>query len=138
MAVLQSATAIKNRVRDRDGSKCVDCGMTNDDHRDKYNEQLHVHRLRPGSRYYVRGCVSLCRRCHWNRHKGKLAPRRLRWYRLGKQAPQRVSVQVNMTIELAYAIHTLAADNRRRINAEVAIALEAHLAKFGMWPPETK
>jgi hypothetical protein len=55
---------VKPAVRRRDGMRCTQCGMTNDQHMDKYGWSLEVHRLTPGSPYTVEGCVTLCRKCH--------------------------------------------------------------------------
>jgi hypothetical protein len=55
---------VKRAVRERDGMKCVRCGMTNDQHRRKSRRQLEVHRITPGSRYTVAGCMTLCLECH--------------------------------------------------------------------------
>lgn len=59
-----SQSAIKAAVRTRDGFRCVDCGMTNDESIALTEIQLDVHRLVPGSDYSVDGCVTLCRSCH--------------------------------------------------------------------------
>ena len=58
---------IKAKVRERDG-KCVDCGITSDEHRRFCGEELSVHRLIPGSAYSVGGCETVCRACHNHRH----------------------------------------------------------------------
>ncbi len=59
-----TATDIKALVRARDGFRCVQCGMTNDRHRERYGRQLDVHRTEPGSPYSADGCVTLCKGCH--------------------------------------------------------------------------
>ena len=58
--------AIKAAVRDRDG-RCVDCGITRAIYQVAHGKDLHVHRLKPGSRYTVDGCVALCMKCHARR-----------------------------------------------------------------------
>lgn len=55
---------IKNRVRARDGHKCVKCGMTRAESLDRYGCNLDVHRVDPGSAYTIDGCITLCRECH--------------------------------------------------------------------------
>lgn len=55
---------IKANIRTRDGHKCQDCGMTVEEHQEKYNETLHVHRLLPGMAYQEQFCVTLCIPCH--------------------------------------------------------------------------
>lgn len=55
---------VKASVRERDGHKCVKCGMTRERHVEEHQTDLHVHRLFPGS-YYLEGwCVTLCSPCH--------------------------------------------------------------------------
>lgn len=68
-------TQIKNAVRERDGFRCTKCGMTNEQHLEKWERVLHVHRDLPGSEYVVGpGCVTLCRDCHheWHRNNDAL------------------------------------------------------------------
>lgn len=62
---------VKALVRERDGYRCVDCGMTNEAHREKYGVGLNVHRLVPGSKYTLDGCVTVCADCHFRRHGKK-------------------------------------------------------------------
>lgn len=64
-----SELALKAEVRERDGSKCCDCGMTTEEHFEKYDQKLHVHRNVPGSVYSADGCDTVCKRCHGRRHR---------------------------------------------------------------------
>jgi hypothetical protein len=59
---------IKTSVRERDGYRCVDCGMGHQLHREQFGRGLQVHRLAPGSPYTIEGCITLCRPCHEMRH----------------------------------------------------------------------
>ncbi|TXH55096.1 MAG: HNH endonuclease [Desulfurellales bacterium] len=70
-------TQIKEAVRTRDGLRCRDCGMTNDEHLVKYGKALHVHRLIPGSMYEEDHCVTLCYACHGPKPK---KPEDLIWW----------------------------------------------------------
>ena len=61
----------RRQVRERDGHKCVDCGMTQAEHKDAHGERLHVHHLRkardvddPEERNAPENLVTLCRDCH--------------------------------------------------------------------------
>lgn len=55
---------VKAAVRARDGHKCQKCGMTSEQHQERYETALHVHRLLPGSAYIEEWCVTLCTNCH--------------------------------------------------------------------------
>lgn len=55
---------VKSAVRARDGYRCMDCGLSEDDHVEQTGRALDVHRLIPGSIYRPDICVTLCRSCH--------------------------------------------------------------------------
>ncbi len=56
---------IKSTVKERDGYRCQDCGISEEQHiRDRQNRGLEVHRVIPGSPYSVAGCITLCLACH--------------------------------------------------------------------------
>jgi hypothetical protein len=59
-----SEAAVKKAVRERDGYKCRDCGMTQEEHKAKHEQALEVHRLIPGIVYHPDTCVTLCLDCH--------------------------------------------------------------------------
>lgn len=40
-----------DQIRDRDGNKCRVCGMTQQEHREKYSMRLHVHHITPRSEF---------------------------------------------------------------------------------------
>lgn len=61
-------TYIKDAIRLRDGYKCVDCGMSQFAHIDKYGKALDVHRVIAGAPYSQTELVTLCRSCHGKRH----------------------------------------------------------------------
>ncbi len=64
-----SVAELKATVRERDGNRCTECGMTAAQHLERYGRDLDVHRLIPGSPYTTEGCVTLCRRCHGSKPK---------------------------------------------------------------------
>ncbi len=55
---------IKQMVRERDGFKCFDCGMTQEQHLLKYGSDLQVHRMDKRAAYDLTHCVTLCYPCH--------------------------------------------------------------------------
>lgn len=56
---------VKHAVRQRDGFRCRDCGMTDEESVSNFGRGLHVHRLIPGSSYLDGyNCVTLCQTCH--------------------------------------------------------------------------
>jgi hypothetical protein len=65
--------AAKRAVRIRD-KKCTECGMSNDEHKGRFGQSLHVHRL--GTEYKVEECVALCHPCHQAKHSIKCAVRK--------------------------------------------------------------
>jgi hypothetical protein len=66
--------AVKAAVRERDNHCCAECGLTADEHYERYGQGLAVHRVVPGSAYTVQGCVTLCRACHKGKPKSEPIP----------------------------------------------------------------
>jgi len=61
----------RETVRKRDGRECIDCGMLEADHVDKFDEKLHVHHIIPAreiddaeERNGMDNLITLCRTCH--------------------------------------------------------------------------
>lgn len=61
----------KETVRERDGYKCQDCGMEQDEHLERHGEKLHVHHIQkarsfddPAERNDESNLITLCRSCH--------------------------------------------------------------------------
>jgi len=68
----------KSAVRERDGKVCQDpnCGISQKDSLEKYNQKLHVHHLikakeiaDPQERNHMDNLVSLCKQCHYRWEK---------------------------------------------------------------------
>jgi 5-methylcytosine-specific restriction endonuclease McrA len=93
---------IKRRVRDRDGNRCRDCGMTGKEHLAKWGKALHVHRIKPGSRYTVAGCMTLCVRCHGRYPRRSINARQLAAFMAGREA--RVSLEKKLAAVWNYQI----------------------------------
>lgn len=68
---VNQAVKIKRLIRERDGYKCTECGMTNEEHKSRYGKSLDVHRKTPGSTYAFSNSVTLCKKCHGPKEKGK-------------------------------------------------------------------
>lgn len=56
---------------ERDNWKCRRCGLTNEEHLSKFNQELHVHHIRPFRTFdnheeanEVSNLITLCRECH--------------------------------------------------------------------------
>jgi DNA-binding XRE family transcriptional regulator len=56
-------------VHDRDGHRCLDCGMTEEQHLLQFGRKLDTHRVIPGSRYTIEGCRTYCLQCHSRKAK---------------------------------------------------------------------
>lgn len=69
MIRVMNASNVKKAVRARDGYRCVDCGIPQDEYIEAAGRGLEVHRLKRGTPYTIEGCVTLCRKCHMRRHK---------------------------------------------------------------------
>jgi hypothetical protein len=69
---MAEANSIKAAVRARDGSRCVECGMTEREHRENFGRNLQVHRLEEGADYAQTECVALCALAPPFPHGGKV------------------------------------------------------------------
>lgn len=68
-------TMAKKLVREKYGNRCGRCSRTDEENIRLTGRNLHVHRLVPGSRYTVNGCILLCADCHDAAHGKKKARR---------------------------------------------------------------
>ena len=54
-------------VFERDGYRCVQCGMSNDQHLERWNQRLHIDHIKPLSKGYALtrdNAQLLCRKCN--------------------------------------------------------------------------
>ncbi len=122
---------VKNAVRNRDGRKCVDCGMTEKEHRKKTGRTLDVHRLVPDSVYAVDGCIALCMVCHKARHGQEFS-----FDDFQKSTKRKVSVwKLRIPDNIKKLLQQSAQKNSREVSQEASFALENYLRSIGMWPP---
>lgn len=128
---MPSVAKIKTVVRERDGFCCTVCGMTDEQHREKYRKTLDVHRKAPGSVYTVDGCVTICQSCHGPQ------PRRKKGQRdLGNPH----ACQIALPVALYDALKTYAASKSDEdYTYTVAVAgrkaVRTFLEAQGLWPP---
>ena len=66
---MMTDSEVKDAVHHRDGARCQDCGITRNEHYRRFRRALEIHRLIPGSEYSLKGCVTLCKRCHARKPK---------------------------------------------------------------------
>ncbi len=114
-------------VRHRDGYRCVECGMTHEEHIKRHGRKLDVHRISPGSPYIVDGCVTLCRPCHATKPKSPRGLHDGKWRHM----------TVTTSPEVAAVIRRLAKEERRSVCATMVILLEEAIKARGEWtdPP---
>ena len=113
---------IKAAVRKRDGNRCVECGMANDEHLQLFGSSLEVHRITPGSPYTLEGTATLCKRCHGPKPR---SPR-------GKRDA------ILLTGSLVRQIKKLAEREQRPVLWQARILLQQALEAEGLWPPEDR
>jgi hypothetical protein len=112
---------VKAAVRERDGYRCTDCGMTNEEHRVQYGKSLDVHRLVPGSAYTPDGCVTLCRKCHASKPK--------------RPAGQGECSSFRPPLDIRQAVDDMAREQRRTFSQMLLLVVEAGLTRMGRMPP---
>ena len=110
---------VKEAVRKRDGYSCVECGMTESEHIERFGKKLDVHRLVPNSAYSIDGCETLCRACHGPKPKSPPGTTGL--------------IYVHIDPDLGKAFEELLAKSRLSIKAQLEIILEKHLEEQGLW-----
>jgi hypothetical protein len=118
---MASEAEIKRRVRERDGYRCTDCGVTNDQHVALTGRALQVHRVVPGSDYSEKPgvCVTLCKACHGPK------PRRQR-----SECPN--SRIINLDAEWVNVLRRLAKKSGRPISWHLAVLLKAEAEREGL------
>jgi cytochrome c553 len=121
---------LKKAVRARDGFRCAQCGLTNDEHRQRTGKQLEVHRLEPGSLYTMEGCVTLCRQCHGPQPRRKRGQPDL-------AHPGKMQAWIDADVFDALDDYTDGAEPRVSKTAAIESALKDFLRKQGFWPRPT-
>ena len=121
--------AIRAIVRFRDGYRCQECGMTSQEHFKRFRRDLEVHRLNPGARYSIKGCITLCRPCHGPKPKSPKGTQ----LRNGK-----ASLHVYIDPKLHAVVMQLIKEQRMSLTAFVEKVLEEYLTSRGYWPPKPK
>jgi hypothetical protein len=69
----------KDAIRARDGYRCTECGMTQEDHLKVYRRRLHIHRNKPGragGQYVAENSRAVCIPCHAQLEKALRGKRR--------------------------------------------------------------
>ncbi len=117
------AREVKISVRKRDRYRCVECGMTAQEHLEQFDRNLEVHRVVPGSVYTVDGCITLCRICH----NGK--PKSPRGSKLGWRM---VRIRRIFLPFVEQAIE----ENSQTLTEWVNQAVREQLERDGLWPPK--
>lgn len=120
---------VKAAVRARDGHKCVQCGMTNHQHRQRYGSSLHVHRISPGSEYTLEGCETLCYRCHGPKPK---------WVWGTPRVDPRLVFHLSPELLDALTEHIEATRPKPGLSSVLRVAVEDYLRARGLWPPPAK
>lgn len=121
------SASVKARVRERDEFKCCDCGMSSKAHIAKYSKQLEVHRLNPGSRYTVNGCIALCVKCH-----------RIRDAKIRGKKPKGWSVfaPVNSLLRRSFENYQESLEYNPPLARVVERALREFFTREGVYPPK--
>ena len=64
--------AVRQRILVRDGYRCVECGMTREEHRQRFGTDLHVHHIQTLKAEmglnFDWNLVTLCEGCHKAKH----------------------------------------------------------------------
>jgi hypothetical protein len=127
---------IKILVRERDGYRCVECGMTAEDHVEKFGKTLSVHRLIPGSEYTVEGCKTYCLPCHTEEHR-RLAAMGVRSIgqreRVRKPARPTKLLRVSLDSEKDFYLRALAARFYTTKSAILTRAIVEAARERGLW-----
>lgn len=114
---------VKEAVRERDGYRCIHCGITAEAHLELTGKTLEVHRLTPGAPYTVEGCVTLCKACHTRQPKSPPG-----------SGPYRSSKLVSIPRDLHAMFLALAELNGSPVHWEIRTALVNHLKANGIRP----
>lgn len=69
-------TEMKRRAKSREDYQCLICSMTNEEHHEQYNEELHVHHIKKFKRFgsykeanKIENLATVCKSCHYDVEK---------------------------------------------------------------------
>jgi hypothetical protein len=113
-------------VRDRDGQRCTQCGMTADQHREEFGRTLDVHRIDPGQGYSLENCVTLCRPCHGPKPRSSRGYGRHKW-----SADKRA---INISERVMQVIDQIAERNCMTPPQVVHELIRERLQQLNLWP----
>jgi hypothetical protein len=116
---------VKASVRVRDGNRCRNCLMTNEAHAKQFGRGLHVHRLIPGGDYVESNCVTLCKSCHWELHRGENSPKALGARYNAEGCPATTFIRVKLEADLLRWLRRRAKRHYRRMSQELQVIIEA-------------
>jgi hypothetical protein len=127
-----SKVEVKALARHRDGYRCTSCGMSAVEHVRRYGKNLDVHRIVPGSKYSLSGCVTLCRKCHGPQ------PRRERGHRInsGDGEPVKLLMKLSRHVADWLGAYVEATRPRPTKRAVVEDALENYFRQKGFPHPD--
>lgn len=82
---------LKERVRERDGYRCTECGITDAAYHFLFGRSLDVHRIKPGGVYSMKNCITLCCECHRPKPRSKPGEGDTEMVKISKESRKKLS-----------------------------------------------